>query len=46
MVVSSRERGITVGTSSPISAVNPSRPNVKIKANAAVVAALVPIALC
>ena len=44
--MSSKERGITVGTSSPVGAVDPSRPNVKIKASAAVVAALVLIALC
>jgi len=46
VVVSSRERAVAVSTSSPVGAVDSSRPDVKIKASAAVVAALVPGALC
>jgi hypothetical protein len=37
---------VTVGTSSPMGAVDSSRPNVKIQTSAAVVTALVPSALC
>jgi len=44
--MSSREGAMTVGTFSPVGAVDSSRPNVKIKASAAVVAALVPSAFC
>ena len=46
VVVSSRERAVTVGTSGPMGAVDSSGPNVKIQAGAAVVAVLVPGALC
>ncbi len=46
VVVSSRERAMTVGISSPVGAVDSSRPNMKIKASAVVVIALVPSALC
>ena len=44
--MSSREGAMTVGTSGPMGAVDSSGPNVKIQAGAAVVAALVPGALC
>lgn len=46
VVVSSRERAVTVGTFGLVGAVDSSRSNVKIEASAAVVAALVPSALC
>ena len=46
VVVSSRERAVIVGTSSPVGAVDSRRPNVKIQTGAAVVIALVPSALC
>ncbi len=44
--MSSRERAMIVSTSSPVGTVDSSRPNMKIKASAAVVAALIPSALC
>jgi hypothetical protein len=46
VVVSSGERAVTVGTFGLVGAVNSGRSNVKIETSAAVVAALVPSALC
>ena len=44
--MSSREGTVTVGTFSPMGAVDSSKPNVKIYTSATVVTALVPSALC
>ena len=44
--MSSREKAVIVGTSSPIGVVDSRRPNVKIQMGAAVVIVLVPSALC
>ncbi len=46
VVMSSRERAMTVGTFGLVGAVDSSRSNMKIEVSAAVVAALVPSALC